>query len=283
MSKATPPSPKQMLLGGFILFQLAFLLLSNLLGFVKSIPKEMPEEPAKLMNRVAPHFVDGLGHGWQWSEQLETNLTSWMQLTGQDQEWALFAPAVGKGTGFPCLVLLWDDKRFDDPAIQEELFTFDVKNGFHMRLDLLAPKARLLLSENEPKDVREYLRLGKCRLRRYEGQLYVNSQPREKETPDETAARVNDSVRYLLKHYQELTRAYMQWRLKAWQSEHPDEPAPKQIILCERFYRIHEPTEAPGWDGPSLVPLIRWRPALDRPDGFRSLETFDFTTQRFSR
>jgi hypothetical protein len=277
-----PPSPRQVLLGLFILFQLAFLLFANLLSFVKSIPENAPDKPGKLLNRVAPQFVDGLGHGWQWGEQLENNLKRWWELTGQDQEWALFAPVVGKNAGLPCLLLLWDEMPFEAAGIPEGLFIVDAKNGFHMRHELLATKMQLLLSENEPRDTNDYFRIGKCRLRRYETPFYVNSQAQAKETPADTSSRMTRSSLYLANEYRELTLAYLQWRMNAWQREHSHEPAPKQVLLCERSYRIHDPDEPPGWDGPSLVPLIRWRPALDRPDEFRSLETFDFTERRFT-
>ena len=71
----------------------------------------------------------------------------------------------------------------------------------------------------------------------------------------------------------------MQWRVEAWQRDHADEPAPKQVILCQRNYRIHGPDEGHGWDGPRLVPLCKWRPT----DKARVLEWFDFTDERFRR
>lgn len=289
MSKSNP-SPRQVLLGLFILFQIACLVLGNFLGFIQSSAKQLPEKPVKLINRVVPHFVDGQGHGWQWASQVENNLTWWWQLTGQDQEWSLFAPTVGKATGFPCLLLLGDEPTLDEPGMQEALFSFDAKNGFHLRHERLA-KAQLFLSDNEPADVHDFLRLGKCRLRRYEGMLYVSTQPQvllnvephRVEKQDEAAVRVTDAAKQFLNGYKELALTYMQWRLKEWKRSHPDEQAPTQIILCQRFYRIHDPDETVGWDGPFLVPLIRWRPTEDRPDGFRSLQTFDFTLLRFTR
>jgi hypothetical protein len=273
---ARPASPRQVLLGLFILLQLTFLLLSNGLGFLKSIPSNVPDMPAKLVNHVAPRFAEDQGHGWPI---LENNLELWAQLTGQDQQWALFAPAVTKATAFPCVLLLWDDVAPELPDIHGAELKFEAKSGYHIELDKSARRSHLLLSANEPVDVNDYFRFGNCRLRRYEGHFYVDPQPESTATPVEAASTMNERVRKRMREYPEAAMAYMQWRTGAWQREHPDEAAPKQIILCQRFYRTHGPDESPGWDGPFLIPLFSLRPA----DELRTLEAFDFTEQRFVR
>ncbi len=278
-ANSKPPSPRQVLLGLFILFQLAFLFLSNGLGFLKSAPREMPDRPAELINRVAPRFADQTGHGWKWLRQIEGNLDWWVQLTGQDQEWALFAPGVARATGFPCVVLLWDDTPPEVPDVKGARLEFDAGTGYHLELDESVQRMVVLRSENEPDDINAYFRVGKCRLRRCEGQLYQSVLPRPEETPTEAASRVTANVKQMSDDYQELVLAYLQWRVDAWQREHSGEPAPREIILCQRTYRIHGPDEEHGWDGPRLVPLCRWR----RTEVVRVLEPFDFTEERFRR
>ena len=97
-SSSPPASPRQFLLGAFILFQLAFLVVSNVLGFIKWSPSDLPERPKKLVNLALRDFAAEQGHGWKWAEQLEENIKRWTQLTGQDQQWSLFAPTVAKAT-----------------------------------------------------------------------------------------------------------------------------------------------------------------------------------------
>ena len=274
---AKPPSPRQVLLGLFILFQLAFLLMTNSIGFVKTGAGELPEKPAKLANRVVPKFVDETGHGWKWLAKIESGFEMWTQLTGQDQEWALFAPSVTTATGFPCLMLLFDEMPPEASNLKGSMLAFDAKNGWHSKLDESAQRRVLLHSENEPADINHYFRIGQCRLRRYEGQLYVNPRPRSSEAPAETAARFTESVKHLRNQYGDVALAYMKMRLHAWQQEHSDEAGPTQIILCQRFYRIHGPDEPLGWDGPQLMPLLRWQRSREA----KVLEPFDYTEERF--
>jgi hypothetical protein len=326
MSETQPHSPRQVLLGLFILFQLGFLIVSNFLGLINSIPSEIADKPKQLLNRVAPGFASKSGHGWEWSEQAQTNLGHWAQLTGQDQAWSLFAPGVSRATGFPAVVLLFDEPPTTGPSIPGTIFAYDAKNGFHLwsewgaplgrqpslplagnvgvlgasnpweALTLHAahqfrdaeasPRAIMLLSDNEPADVHNYIRFGKSRLRRYEGQFYLNPQPKDDETPDELASRLTKVVRDLQSDYHAPLVEYLKWKRAMWMKEHPDAPAPTQVILMHRLYRICEPKEGRGllephgWEGPLLVPMIRWQPAPPN-DHTYLLEPFDFTDQRF--
>jgi len=335
-----PASPRQFLLGAFILFQLAFLIVSNLLGIIKYAPSDMPARPKKLVSVAIRDFAGEAGHGWKWAEQVEDNLTRWTQLTGQDQAWSLFAPTVAEATGFPCVLLTWDEPTWDQPMMPGTMFAYDEKNGFHLcapwdpprrepslstarRLGILAatnpwealhlhtvqetqekaplPRVKMLISDNEPDDIHNYFRTGKCRLRRFEGQVYVTLQPREKaaatekkpkimETPDEVASESTRRVRRVVNDWHDVTLAYMKWRVKMWQAANPLEPGPKQVILFQRYYRIHGPQtddagkflEERGWDSPVLWPIARWQPQHPNPNtsGW-VLEYYDYTDRRF--
>jgi hypothetical protein len=277
----TPPSPRQVLLGIFVVGQLAFLFVGNLLGFVKWVPTDISTESQQRINQVLPQFGDQKGHGWEWTDEIETNLRRYVQLTGQDQDWALFAPTVGKATAFPAVLFRWDEAAPFDRTIAGAEYTFNAKNGFHMRLDADAPRTEILQSENEPKDVRAYFRFNKCRVRRVEGQFWLNPQPNKDEGPEEVASRLTRRVQKFAKEYHEVIVEYLHWRLKAWQASHPGEPSPKQVILLERFYRIHDPGEERGWDEPVVFPVARWLPKLQRSEHTYVLESFDFTDKQF--
>jgi hypothetical protein len=127
-----PPSPRQVALGLFILFQLVFLFGSNGMEFLQWLGPELKGEPKKLANRLAPRFADEEGHGWAWMDRLETGMRRYMQLTGQDQDWSLFAPTVGKATGYPVVVLLWDEAPPQGPSIRQSRLDYDAKSGFNL-------------------------------------------------------------------------------------------------------------------------------------------------------
>lgn len=319
---AKPPSPRQVLLGWFIVAQLLYLLGSNVLGFVRYFPTENRQKPNELINRAMPRFAEKQGNAWPWTEQAENVMNRWSEVTGQDQAWSLFAPTISKGTGFPAVLLSWDDPYADEQTFPGTTLSYHAKNGFNLCADwthppearepslamasglglLMAqhpwealalceairarsiekkPHVELLLSDNEPPDLHAYLRLGNCRVRKFEGNFYINPQPYALEDADPLATRLTTRMREFATDYHDLAAAYLRWRLKSWQDAHPDSPAPTQVILLERFYRIHGPKEEPGWDGPYTVPMARWLPSPKARPGFYTLEQFDFTEQRF--
>ena len=120
-------------------------------------------------------------------------------------------------------------------------------------------------------------------MRKYEGEFYFNPLP-DGETQDEIAARLTRRMKRFITDSHEPTVYYLQWRLKTWQEANPQRNAPKQVILIERFYRIHGPDEQSlSWDGPLEVPMVRWLPELPPNDGKIALEPFDYSDQRFTR
>lgn len=318
-----PASPRQVALGVFILVQLAFLFLANVLGFVQWFPTLEHKGANDLINRLAPKFAEKQGNGWQWADQLEGNLRRYTELTGQDQSWSLFAPTVSKSTGFPALLLSWDD-AIDEPGFRGSLFTYHEKNGLNLcgpwnhpptarepsltsasqlgvlaaqqPLDLIAlqaaayarkaeklPRTELVLSTNEPQDLHWYVRYSQARVRRFEGNFYFNPQPYDYENADTLGQRLKRRVGEFTGEYNGFVLVYMKWHLQNWRRDNPGAPLPKQVILLERFFVIHSPKETRGWDGPYVIPVARWLPELDAQKGAPTLESYDFTEQRFSR
>lgn len=294
-SDARPASPRQVLLGLFILFQLFFLIVTNLLGFIKWTPPdtEAVNERKKLINRVAPDFADEKGHGWAWTDELDTLTRRWVQLTYQDQDWALFAPGIAKATGFPAVLMLWEDPAPQGRSIPGTRLVFDKTNGFNLCADegaspggpasspVSAKRGDLMLSDNEPKDIHDFFRYGKCRVRRFEGQLYLNTQPEDDETEDDLKGRLTRRMRKYLGENHGAAYQYLRWRLDIWKRQNPDANAPKQVILLHRLYRVRGPEEERGWEGPYLVPIARWQPGVQRHGSYLELEPFDFSDERF--
>lgn len=317
-------SPRQALLGVFILFQIGFLVVANLLGFMRWVPAELNEKQRALLRQAAPGFQDEGTHGHQWAERVDTAVNRLAQLTGQEQNWMLYTP-VSKATGFPAVVLVWDDEEIDDSVVLPgTMFAFDKKNGCNLcatwntggreptvktmgHLGMLAAgspweavhlaalanlreedqatRIEMVLSDNEPKDLRFFVRFGHCRLRRYEGQFYMNLQPEDHDEPEAAAERMSRRTRKFVSEWHDHALHYLKWHLARWEKAHPDRRRPDQVLLVERFYRILPPPVKPddpprGWDGPVLYPIARWRPGrID--DGFHRLEPFDFTERRF--
>jgi hypothetical protein len=295
-----PASPRQVALGMLILFQLVFLIVANIAGYIRYVPwnDELKDKPKKLVNRLVPKFADEEGHFWSWTDRIEAAPRRWMQLTGQDQDWSLFSPSVGKATGVPVVLLLWDEEPATGPGIPGSKLQYNAKDGFHL-VTLWNPPAAppdnvvWLPSENAPLDPNNYIRIGKVRVRRYEGEFYVDGLPYKDEPREDAAARMTLRMQKLVKNSDDAAQRYLDWRLRTWQRQNPAAPYPKQVLLCEYFFRIHGPKiegegedrkvilEEHGWDGPFLIPQARWLPAEKKQKGQYLLQPFDYSDQRF--
>jgi hypothetical protein len=197
-------------------------------------------------------------------EAVTTVTRRWAQLTGQPQDWALFAPNVRGDSVFPAVELHWDeDSRGADRSMPRA--------------------AELLLSDNEPADPHHFLRVGRFRLRRYEGSLAVMLTAYEEETPDETKARWRERIERFLRKDWDAVRAYLRWRMRTWAERHPDRPPPRQAVLLMRRYQIPGPDEAGpfDWGGPYTEPVARWGPDTTWPGGHLPVEMYNPVTGRF--
>jgi hypothetical protein len=179
--------------------------------------------------------------------------------------------------------LLWDEAPPQGPSIARSRLDYDAKSGFNLVMPWERPPENVvwLPSENSPDDLNNYVKIGKARLRRYEGPLYMNALPYDDEPRADAEARMTRRMRRLMTDSHEPVLKYLEWRLQAWQRAHPDEPAPRQVLLFEIFYRIHNPDEQRGWDGPFLIPQARWQPDAPRQQGKYLVEPFDYSDQRF--
>lgn len=212
------PSFRQVVLGLFIIGQLIFLPMANLCGLFQWAQPKLVEnhQPLHVVHEITSQ------HG---------------RMTGQVQNWRLFAPEVPTKAAFLTVELRW----LGPP-----------------------PRAERLPSFFEPNDPFHYLHGPGSgdRLFHYENRLSWPFMAWDRESvaqrPEEWQQYLADDVRR-----QGLAlRAYLRWRMMQYQQEHPGTPLPDEAILRVRLY----PTRAPGQEvSPDCVemPLARWSPVQD--------------------
>jgi hypothetical protein len=235
-------------LGQFIVWQLAFLLVANVLGPLQSLRARLAESP--WVRRWAPAWSEEQGGVYRGAETALTVTRRWGQLTGQPQDWSLFAPNVSDELIFVAVEFRWEQP--------------------------LGPPPILLLSDNEPRDPRYFWRWGRFRLRRYESAIGVTlSHPVDK-TVDEVADGWRETIHDRVRQDWRAMRAYLDWRWQDYQRQHPSCPQPKEIVLWSRRYHIPPPVAqaALGWEGPDPRPVARWQPREDVEPGFLPVEMY---------
>jgi hypothetical protein len=310
MNTAPPRSPTtaQVFLGLFIVGQLLFLVAANFFGIAEKarpyLKERPPAEPSDAFEerllqagrtgaaRVAPGWTHEEGHLYDAMEVITGLTNRWSQLTGQPQDWSLFAPTVYRVTTFVAVQFRWDADPVperDVPALIAPLaaryapgvavFCVVSPGSYTARLP-----PRLLLSDIEPVDVRSFLRVGRFRLRRYESNLDLVLSCRDGKVGEgqldawreRIAGKVRDDWRALL--------VYMEWRLRVFQERNPGQSLPAQIVLIVRVYRIpspEEPATSAFWPRPEQRPLARWQPAREEDDCFLPVEVYNPVAERF--
>lgn len=260
LSSRDPPGP-QALLGLFILGQIIFLCAANLLGIVRYFrptPSSTAREAAQV---VAPGWAAKEGHVHDLVETITGLTDRWSHLTGQPQDWGLFAPNVAAECPFVAVELRWDDDGAPDGVPHPP---------------------QLLLSDNEPSDVARFFRWGNFRLRKFESYLDVVLTTHEGEPSEARDVRWRDGIEERLRVEWNTVRTYLKWRRDRALHLHPNRSEPGQIILYTRRYHIPAPDESRvGWDGPFMEPVARWRPCATPPADHRPLERYDPVTRRF--
>jgi hypothetical protein len=250
------PTTRQVLLGLFIAGQLGFLFAANVLNYLDHVRPKL--KGRRFIETVLPGWTRKEGHFYD-ACQVASGLTSrWAEVTGQPQDWGLFAPTVVSKVPFLAVELRWDG----DP-----------------------PRTELLLSENEPADPHRFFRVGKFRLRRYESNIDLSLFVPDGETAAHLADEWRDDIeRHVRQHWPEI-HAYLRWRTTAFLHAHPDLPPPRQAVLLARLYAIPRPDAAPRpwtWQLNSVQPLARWQPGVHGDDAHAPVEWYDPLFGRFT-
>jgi hypothetical protein len=108
---SAPPAPSgpRLLLGVFIVGQLVFLTVINVLDMARDAREELATDAKTTIHRIVPGWPKERGHIHDLTE-LAYNLSKrWSQASGQLQGWSLFAPNIGRHPVFPLVLLRWDD------------------------------------------------------------------------------------------------------------------------------------------------------------------------------
>lgn len=214
--------------GLFITIQLGFLVVSNVTSFLFLL-LDAHSGPAKV-NKALAEVAEG-----------------WAKLTGQDQNWRLFAPQVPTRT-------LLVDVSFHGPALPA------------------APARPRVASIHWPGP--------EDRLWHVEKSLhwaYVAYDPKE------VAARAGEWQEYLEESVRKKWHAYrdyLAWKKHAYTRQYPDFPAPTELWFGVWVYTLsHQPE--PGSPQHHEV-LLRWQPGREPTPGTLPLELYDRVSGSFT-
>lgn len=237
------PRLVRLCLGLFIVGQLAFLLAANLEGILPSLLRlcGQSEEEGPLP---------------QASETLAPVTDHWAELTGQPQDWSLFAPNAYTDLSFLAVELRWDD-------------------GVHPPL--------LLFSANEPEQLDRYFRIGGQRLRRYESRIDVTLLVPVDGTVEDAVVSWRDRIARQVRKRWHFMHVYLRWRLAGYRQTHPEIPPPSEVRLVTRSHRLPAPGQTDDrWRSPNQQPLARWLPqADDTASDTLPIEAYNPVSQRF--
>lgn len=294
-----PSSPRdsttaQVLLGLFVVWQLFFLTAANLLKLADSYRDDLKEQPAPLLEKLLPGWVEKKGHISD-AEEVITGLTKrWAQVTGQPQSWGLFSPNVTEYIPFLVVEFRWDEDPNAPAAVARNLAP--LAPGGPLEALALAEAVQVSQapahapifepSSNEPDNPRSYLRFGKFRVRKFESYLDVYlTKPRSENGGQLDSWR--DKIERKVRREHDSIQVYLRWRLRRFQRQHPELPPPRQLVLRQRMYRIPAPEEhRETWmwhevhvDPP--YPTARWQPEVPAPEGYLAIEMYNPVTERF--
>jgi hypothetical protein len=285
-------------LGLFILWQIFFLLGANILPMIEESKPYLKKE-SPLVQRLAPDWLDNKGQTYTILHTIDRAERRWSELTAQPQSWSLFAPNVFEHIPFPFVELRWEDDRL--PVRSAAALLGMLAPGLPLEAASLGAAAEQVLrapvppraplrSDNEPADRHNYFRLGRFRLRRFEGNVSFILARRDRQV-EELADVWREKIEDHLRREADCLRAFLRWRMEAFQAQHPELPPPKQVVLGLRLYRIPAPPGPEPWDwqpvygedasGPMAQPVLRWLPGAEPGPDYYPLEMYNPVMHRF--
>jgi hypothetical protein len=266
----------------FVLGQFVFLVSANFLGVEEPLRKWFKDWHWKDRNPEAdpvPDYFEGKGPVHEkYYDKSRTYAKHWSQLTGQPQNWSLFAPYILEVVPFPAVELRWDDQDWPDWADWADWAERPLLPGQR-------PAPVVVLSDNEPLDPHAFAHFSGFRFRKYEGNLTPYASAEDGSFDPETSGwrkkigdRVDDEPACM--------RNYLRWRLQVYQEANRGLPRPTQVILLVRAYKVPKPPGPDPWDWYDLGEdrVARWLPSapLDTQK-YEPVERYDPVEHHFER
>ncbi len=249
----------QRLLGGLIVWHLAYVTLTNLWGLFPSLPPEV----------IRYEMGEDLDHGSLHGRGvLGAAMDRWGELTGLWQGWALFAPNVPNTSAFLAVELQWDDDRCRPTTHRD---------------DALNSLQRVkLLSNFEPHDLMHYWvpAWRDVRLYNYEWRLAVSAgvfdRPGGSTPTAEQQAIQREMLAQLVRRESKQFLALMRMRVRRYLQENPQVTPPDSVALVGRTFAAAPASQRPWtWEPCVETLLVRWRPGVAEPTDASALEYFD--------
>lgn len=249
----------RVLLGLFILWQVVFLWASFFVKVEQSLREDAASQWPFLSDRF-PAVLKGEDAFHRSVTKVHTSgLKRYAQATAQVQSWALFAPSVAEEFSFAVVEIRWDDDHLESGSAETYAF---------------APL--LLPGVNEPEDINSFIRYQHFRIRRYEMQI-APTPTRTDGVFDPKSERWRNRIVSAVDDDGDNMQAYLRWRWREYQQQHPALPPPTQIILHIRGYGIPAPPGPSPWsfDSYGLYPVARWLPWKADQTGTKALERYN--------
>ncbi len=254
-----PPTPARRWIavgvGLFALWQMAFLVASNVLNLVplrtNGAEDDMPYKPFQ---------EEGTFTSFEPFQRVAdvagAALDAYGEVTGQEQQWSLFAP------GFPphSLFTAVDMTFADGSKVQ-------VLSGF------------------EPTDYNSPLiRAPFVNTRRYNVEMQFTP-PVLQHTADamrEAAPVVRAQTFFYFRQCQPVLVTWLRWQIAQYAKAHPGRGGPVEVVYNARYIPTPLPGEPKVWDKPVRVrPLVRWFPTKATPADELPLQVYDEAAKRW--
>jgi hypothetical protein len=242
------------LLGLFVVWQLAFLGLANLVGYLRFAAPQIPGQAAAVAEDVAPGWTRQEGHFWDLLHKVGAVTDFWAHLTEQGQFW----------------------RMYHDLAVVSNLPFVEITYAVDPHASSPAYETQILSSDPALADSSSYFRLGTLRLDHVDAHMIPALSEGETDQTNEARAR---EIAAFVGASPSLVRHYLACRVRQWRARNPDVPEPEQVVLWLRRYWINPPGSPDVWDGPEEVPIARWLPGVE--DVSQSLEVYNPVTGQF--
>jgi hypothetical protein len=245
---------KPELLGLFVVWQLAFLGLANLVGYLRFAAPQLPGQAAAVAEDVAPGWTAQEGHFWDLLHKVGAVTDFWAHLTEQGQFW----------------------RMYHELPVVSTLPFIEISSAGEADASSPDEGPQILLSDPALADPYGYFRLGTLRLDHVNAFVIPDLSEGEAEEKNEARAR---EIAAFVGASPTLIRNYLACWVRHWRARHPDTPQPEQVVLWLRRYPINPPGSPTVWGEPEEVPIARWLPGVE--DVSQSVEVFNPVTGQF--